>query len=141
MIIGIVFGFATEAVAVVAGNLAIAGRGIDVQLGGGDTALLLVGGAAVGTLWAVIGLGVGAIVRNQVATVVGLAAWLLFVESLLVAYVPEVGRLAPGAAGAAIMGQDRANLLSPAVGAVLLAAYALAAVVRGHVAVVRRDVA
>jgi ABC-type transport system involved in multi-copper enzyme maturation permease subunit len=140
MLTGLVYGFVTEAVAVAAGSIALAGRGIDIKLDGGDVALLLAGGAAVGMLWALIGLGVGAVTRNQVVTLVGLAVWLLFVENLLVVYVPDVGRLAPGAAGAATVGQDRDTLLAPAAGVLLLAAYAAAALARGWRTTLRRDV-
>jgi ABC-type transport system involved in multi-copper enzyme maturation permease subunit len=140
LLTGLVYGFVVEAVALAAGSIALAGRGIDIQLGGGDIALLLVGGAAVGMLWALVGLGVGAIARSQVVTLVGLAGWLLFVENLLVAYVPDVGRLAPGAAGIAITGQDPDTLLAPAVGAVVLAAYAAASIASGWRATLRRDV-
>lgn len=61
----------------------------------------------------------------------GITAWLLFVEDLLVgdiAGVGDVGRLLPGAAAKAVSGQDPATLLAPAVGLVLLALYAVAAV-------------
>jgi hypothetical protein len=34
-------------------------------------------------LWAAIGVGVGAVVRHQVPTVVGICAWLLFFDCLL----------------------------------------------------------
>ena len=118
-------------------------RGIDNALGGGDYALLLVGSAPAAALWAAIGVGVGAVVRQQVPTVVGISAWLLFVEGLLVgdvAGVADVGRFAPGAAAAAITGQDPDTLLAPAFGLVLLAVYAAAAAVAGSLATVRRDV-
>jgi ABC-type transport system involved in multi-copper enzyme maturation permease subunit len=140
MLSGVLFGLLTECVAVGAGSAALSARGIDNLLSGGDVALLLAGGAFAGALWAVVGLGVGAVVRTQVATLVGLFVWLLFVENLLVAYIPGVGRLAPGAAGLAILGQDRATLLAPAAGALLLAAYAAAAAAVGWVLTNRRDV-
>jgi ABC-2 type transport system permease protein len=92
-------------------------------------------------LWAVAGLGVGALVRNQVAALVGLCAWLLFVESLLVGNVPDAGRFAPGAAAAAIAGKDPGDLLAPGVGALLLAVYAVAAIAAGRRAIERRDIA
>jgi ABC-2 type transport system permease protein len=110
----------------------------------GDYALLVAGGAAATALWAAIGVGVGAVVRNQVPTLVGLCAWLLFVENLLVgdvAGVGGVGKLLPGAAGKAISGQDPDMLLAPAVGLVLLALYAAAAAAAGSLATSRRDVA
>jgi hypothetical protein len=82
-------------------------------------------------------------VCRQVPTVVGLCAWLLFAEGLLIgdlSGVGEVGRLAPGAAAAAVTGQDPDTLLAPAAGLVLLALYAAAAAVAGSVATTRRDV-
>jgi hypothetical protein len=95
-------------------------------------------------MWAAIGVGVGAVVRQQVPTVVGLSAWLLFVEGLLVgdvAGVGDVGRFAPGAAAAAITGQDPESLLAPAVGLLLLAVYAAVAAAAGSLLTARRDVA
>lgn len=68
-------------------------------------------------LCAAIGVGVGAVIRNQVPVLVGICAWLLFVENLLVGDiggVGNIGRLLPGAAGKAISGQDPDTLLAPA---------------------------
>jgi ABC-2 type transport system permease protein len=143
-LIGVGFGLAAAAVAAAAGTAALRVRGIDVQLDSGDYALLLAGSAAAAALWAAIGVGIGAVVRHQVPTVVGISAWLLFVEGLLVGDVTgvgEVGRFAPGAAAAAISGQDPDSLLAPAVGLVLLAVYAAAAALAGSLATDRRDVA
>jgi hypothetical protein len=142
-LLGAGFGLAASALAVGVGAAALRARGIDNALGGGDYSLLLVGSAPAAALWAAIGVGVGAVVRQQVPTVVGISAWLLFVEGLLVgdvAGVADVGRFAPGAAAAAITGQDPDTLLAPAFGLVLLAVYAAAAAVAGSLATVRRDV-
>jgi ABC-type transport system involved in multi-copper enzyme maturation permease subunit len=143
MLIGAGFGLAAGAVAVGVGTVALGVRGIDVELDGGDYALLLAGGAPAAALWGAIGVGLGALVRNQVPTLVGICAWLLFVEGLLVgdvAGVGDVGRFAPGAASAAITGQDPDTLLAPAFGLVLLALYAVAAALAGSLATSRRDV-
>lgn len=142
-LIGAGFGLAAGAVAAGAGTAALGVRGIEVQLDGGDYALLVAGGVASAALWAAIGVGLGAVVRNQVPTLVGILAWLLFVEGLLVgdvAGVSDVGRFAPGAAGEAISGLDPDRLLAPAVGLVLLALYAAAAAAAGWLATSRRDV-
>jgi len=143
-LIGGAFGFAACALAAGVGTAALRARGIDIQLSAGDYALLVAGGTAAGALWATIGVGLGAIVRNQVPTLIGICAWLLFVEGLLVGDVTgvgEVGRFSPGAAAAAVTGQDPQTLLAPAVGLVLLAVYAAAAAVAGSLATARRDVA
>jgi ABC-2 type transport system permease protein len=142
-LIGAGLGLAASALASGAGTAALRMRGIDVQLSGGDYVLLLAGSAAAGALWAAIGVGVGAVVRNQVPTVVGITAWLLFIEELLVGDltgVDEVGRFGPGAAAAAITGQDPDTLVAPAAGLLLLTLYAAAAGVAGSLATVRRDV-
>ena len=143
MLIGAGFGLVAGAVAAGVGTAALRARGIDVRLDAGDYALLIAGGTAATALWAAIGVGVGAVVRNQVPALVGLCAWLLFFENLLVgdvAGVGGVGRLLPGAAGKAISGQDPDTLVAPAVGLLLLALYAVAAGVAGALATSRRDV-
>jgi ABC-2 type transport system permease protein len=143
MLIGTGFGLAAGAVAAGVGTAALRSRGIDVRLDAGDYALLITGGAAATALWAAIGVGVGAMVRNQVPALVGICAWLLFVENLLVGDiggVGNVGRLLPGAAGKAISGQDPNTLLAPGAGLVLLALYAAAVAVAGSLATSRRDV-
>jgi ABC-type transport system involved in multi-copper enzyme maturation permease subunit len=138
---GFVFGLMATAVAAAAGTVALAARGVTIQLDAGDYALLLVGGGAAAAMWAVIGLGLGAIVRNQVATVVGLFVWLLFIENLLVDSVPGVSRYAPGVLGQAITGQQTGALHTPALAALLLTLYAAAAAAAGWLATTRRDVA
>jgi hypothetical protein len=143
MLIGAGFGLAACALAAGGGTAMLRVRGIDVQLDGVDYALLVVGGTAAAALWAAIGVGVGALVRNQVPTLIGICAWLLFLEGLLVGDVAglgDVGRFLPGAAAAAISGQDPGTLLAPLVGLVLLAAYAAAAALAGSLATSRRDV-
>ncbi len=142
-LIGAGFGLAAGALAAGVGTAALRLRGIEVRLDSGDYALLIAGGAIAGALWAAIGVGVGALVRNQVAAMVGICAWLLFVEGLLVgdvADVAEVGRFAPGAAGEAISGQNQDTLLAPALALVVLTLYAVAAAVAGSLATSRRDV-
>jgi ABC-2 type transport system permease protein len=57
------------------------------------------GTVVMSALWAALGVGLGAVVRNQVLAIVGLFAWVFVVEILLFQYLPGVGRYAPGAAG------------------------------------------
>jgi ABC-2 type transport system permease protein len=142
-LVGSGFGLVAGAVATIAGTAALRAREIDVQLEQGDYVLLVVGSAAAAALWAAIGVGVGALVRNQVPTLIGICAWLLFVEGLLagdVGILGDVGRFLPGAAASAISGQDPNALLAPAIGFALLASYAVATALTGALAISRRDV-
>jgi ABC-2 type transport system permease protein len=139
-LVGIVFGFVAVGVAVAVGSAALAARGIPITLDGGDYALMPAGGIAAAALWAAIGLGLGALLRNQVATLVAIFLWLFFVENLLIDFVPGAGRFAPGAAAAAITGLDRDTLLAPVFGALLLAVYAVTIAAAGSIATLRRDV-
>jgi ABC-2 type transport system permease protein len=144
LLVGADFGLAGSGLAAGVGSALLRARGIENGLDSGDYALLLVGGAIAGGLWAAIGVGVGAVVRNQVPALIGICAWLLFVESLLVegnSSVIEIGRFGPGAAAAAITGQGAGTLLAPAIGLLVLVLYAAAAALAGWLATSRRDIA
>ena len=144
VLIGTGFGLLAGALAAGVATVALRARGVHITLDTGDYALLIGGSAAAGGLWAAIGVGLGALIRNQVPTLIGICAWLLFVEGLLVgdvADVTKIGRFGPGAAAAAITGQDPGTLVAPALGAVLLVVYATAVTFVGLLATTRRDVA
>ena len=52
-------------------------------------------GSPASALWGAIGVGVGAIIHNQVGAVITLLAWGLVVDHLLFGLVPSVGRFVP----------------------------------------------
>jgi ABC-type transport system involved in multi-copper enzyme maturation permease subunit len=142
-LIGAAYGLAACLLAAGIGTAVLRTRGYDVRLDAEDYLLFLVGGTVGVALWAAIGVGVGALVRNQVPALVGLCAWLLFVEGLLlgdVADIDAVGRFAPGAAAAALSGQDPDRLLAPAIGVIVLAVYAVVTAAAGSLVTSRRDV-
>jgi len=136
---GIVFGLLAEGLMAGDAGVAFAARGISNQLTGGDYLQVLAGGAAAAALWAAIGAGVGALVRNQVGALVGLCAWMFLVESVSEGFVPGAARLMPGGAGLALAGNN--DELSAAVAVLLLVLYAAAVSAAGWVATMRRDVA
>jgi ABC-2 type transport system permease protein len=141
LIAGFVVGALATGATAGLGSLALTGRGLTPQLGAADYALLIMGGGVATALWAVVGLGVGAVVRAQVPTIVALFAWLLFVENLL-GDLPSVHRFVPGALAQALAGQQRAGTLhTPVLAALLLACYAALAITAGITATTRRDFA
>ncbi|MGI8715956.1 MAG: ABC transporter permease [Solirubrobacteraceae bacterium] len=142
---GIAVGLAAEALTAGVEAAGFAVRGIHITISGGDYVQLLAGGAAAAALFAAIGVGVGAIIRNQIGTVVGLCVWLLLIETTLIGNVPSAGKFAPGASAGALAGaiqtQTATNLLTPALGALLLVAYAAACGAAGALVTARRDIA
>jgi ABC-2 type transport system permease protein len=143
-IAGVCFGVLGSGLALAVGVAMIRARGYDVLLDAGDVRRLLLGTVVTSALWAALGVGLGALVRNQVFAIVGLFVWVFVVEILVFQYLPGVGRFAPGAAGTALTGHtagdSSAHLLSAPVGGLVLAAYAAAFVVVGAVVTGRRDV-
>jgi ABC-2 type transport system permease protein len=144
MLVGVGVGLVAEALTAGAEAAGLAARGVHIQLGSGDYAQLLAGGALAAAFFAAIGVGLGAMVRNQVAAVVGLCVWLLFVEPLLLGDVPSAAKHAleasAGAIAGAIQSQIADTLIAPALGVVLLAAYATLAGLAGALLITRRDV-
>jgi ABC-type transport system involved in multi-copper enzyme maturation permease subunit len=137
---GLVLGVLAGLYAAGISAIALTGRGIDLAISTSDVVELVAGSAAAAALWAAIGVGIGAVVRSQVPTLVALTTWLLLVESLLVENVSGVGRFAPGATGQALSGQSPGTLLASGWAAALLLAYAAGAVAIGCWATVRRDI-
>jgi ABC-2 type transport system permease protein len=139
-LVGTVFGLIAVGVAVGVGSAALSARGIPITLDSSDYMLMLAGGIAAAAMWAPLGLGIGALLRNQVATLVAIFVWLFFIENLLIDFIPDAGRFAPGAAAAAMTGLDPETLLAPALGGLLLALYSATSIALGTLATLRRDV-
>jgi ABC-2 family transporter protein len=139
---GIALALATLAVTAAAGAGWLAAKGLtpsllDARLG------RVVGVALLGAgLCGLVGVGVGALVRNQVAALVGTLVWVLLVEGLLLSLLnaPSLGKWLPSAAAAAAITSPGGDHLSRLGGTLLLAAYGLALALIGTRLVVRRDI-
>jgi ABC-2 type transport system permease protein len=137
---GLVFGLIGEGLVFGIGYGILAGRGIAVSLSGGDITLLVLGTLAGVALWGAIGVGLGAILRNQVGAVIALLAWGFVVENLLFGFVPAVGRFAPVHAQNGLIGLTTKHLLAPAAGGAVLIAWTVALALLGLALTTRRDV-
>lgn len=135
---GLVYGLLAEGLMAAFAVIAFSVRGIPNELTTGDYTRILLGGTAAAALWAILGVGVGALVRNQVATLVGLCAWMFLVESVSEGFVPGAAKLMPGGAGLSLAGNE--HKLSLGVAAALLIAYTAAAAAAGWITTLRRDV-
>ena len=154
-VMGVLYAVLAIVAAVGPGAALLAAFGVDAQLGRGDTWALIGRMAIAFVLWVFVGIGVGTLVRNQIAAVVGVLAFTQFVEPILrtvgafVDGVSDVTRLLPGAASdtlvgesiyASLGGQSGAASLPWWVGGLLLLGYAAVFLVAGWLTSWRRDV-
>jgi ABC-2 type transport system permease protein len=123
--VGALFGLITEALAFGTGMLIISLRGADVALSTRELVAVAAGSVAVTALMAALGVGFGAIVRNQVLAVIGLVVWFMMVENIVVSVWPGVGKYFPLAAGDALTGIGADELLSAPRGGLVLLGYVI----------------
>lgn len=95
-------------------------------------------------LYAVLGVGFGALVTNQIAAIVIALLWVLLIESLIVALKPQIGEWLPGGAAAAVLSTPdselAAQLLPPWAGVLVLLGYAALFGVLASATTLRRDI-
>jgi ABC-2 type transport system permease protein len=112
VIVSAVIGALAFGGSLVAGALLLPGQGFDLGLSTGEVIKDTVSGAAVAALYGVMGLGVGALIRNQTGAIIVLLITLFFVDplagSLISDYDPySLGAVLSSATGAP--GQGPAN--------------------------------
>jgi ABC-2 type transport system permease protein len=108
-----------------------------------DTALLAMTGRSmlVAACWALLGVGVGAAVRNQTVAVLVPLVWFLLIETLIPAYgLAMLVPWSPGGATIALFGGRFAGVLPAWAALLLLVGYALALLVPGGRVIARRDI-
>ncbi|WP_448002255.1 ABC transporter permease [Agromyces bauzanensis] len=155
LVVGAGLGVAAFATSVGAGAAALAAFDLETGLDQSDTWALVGRGVLAMALWGAIGVGLGALVPNQVAAIVIVIAFTQFVEPILrlVASFSEVtagiGTFLPGAASDALVGASIYNMMpmgssSPPLewwqGGLVLLGIAVVATVIGGATTWRRDV-
>jgi hypothetical protein len=129
--VGLTAGVVVSATCVALAVLLYRTEAASFPYGDADVWLSLGGALLYTTLFAVLGVAIGSLARNQTLAVSGALAWLAVVEHTLVGLVPDIGRWLPAAAGQAIVRTPLGDLLSPLGGAAVLALYTAAFVVGG----------
>ncbi|WP_167140282.1 ABC transporter permease [Diaminobutyricimonas sp. TR449] len=150
------FGVAAFAAAIAVGAPLLGIGDVDPALDETETWLLVARGILAMALWGVIGVGLGALVPNQVAVIVIVLAFTQFVEPILRSaaafwdWAALVGQYLPGSASDALVGSSFFAALStggqdvPTLewwqGGLVLAGIAVVATLVGHVTTWKRDV-
>ncbi len=109
----------------------------------GDNLATLASSFLVLVVFTIIGVGVGALLRNQVGAIVGALVYLFVVEGILsaVGAVRDIYKWLPGGAVQSITSDfETPGLLEPWQGGLLLLGYGLLAALLGTLLAVRRDV-
>jgi ABC-2 type transport system permease protein len=101
---------------------------------------LLAKGVAVSALSGAIGVGIGAIVRNQVAAVVGTLVYLLALEPVIGVISTRVAAFTIGGSQSALTAGPVEDALTPVAAGLVLAAWVLALAIVGAELEERRDV-
>ena len=118
-------------------------RGDAPSLTGDNLRVLTSSGLAL-VIYTVIGVGVGALLRNQVGAIVGSLVYLFVVEGIIVRAIPglrDIYKWLPGGALEALTATfEGPDLLEAWQGGLLLLGYGLVAAVLGTFLAVRRDV-
>lgn len=155
VVVGVLFGIIGIVASVGPAAGFVSGYGLDTQLTEPDTWALLARMLLAYVLWVLVGIGVGALVRNQVGAVVGVLVFTQFLEPVaraaasFVDGLSDVTRFLPGAASDTLVGAsvftasttgDTTETLEWWVGGAVLLAYAVVLLVLGHVTSWRRDV-
>ncbi|PZG02713.1 ABC transporter permease [Micromonospora deserti] len=144
-LVGIGYALACTAVVTAIAVPWLSARGIELSLTGNGLPATTAGGIIAIAFYAVIGVGLGALLREQVATVVGLLIYLFVLEPILTS-IPALdtwSRYLPGPADNALTGITLTNQesLQPWQGGLVLAAYGLTIAAAGTYLATRRDVA
>ncbi|HVF52474.1 MAG TPA: hypothetical protein VNC78_02595 [Actinomycetota bacterium] len=97
------------------------------------------GGIVAGTFWTVIGLGVGAVIRNQIIAIVGVVVWFMGFEDIIGSRLGDADWFLPGRAGLSLaLAPDGRALWN---GLTIVLVYAALTLALGAIAVHRKDVA
>jgi ABC-2 type transport system permease protein len=126
LIAGAAIGAATIAVTYAAGIPWLSARDAPLDLFGvGDYLELAVRNVALAALSGALGVGIGAIVRNQVAAVVGTLVYLFLLEPIVGVFSTEVAAYTMGGAQSALGPADLDDALDPVPAGLVLTGWAL----------------
>jgi ABC-type transport system involved in multi-copper enzyme maturation permease subunit len=143
-ITGIGYGIATIILAIAIALPWTSAKDIDLSLGSNGIPAVLIGVAAAVAVYSLLGVGLGALIRNQIAAIVGALVYLFIVEGLVgnLPTIRDYYKWFPGGANSALTGTFTPNvtLLEPYQGGLLLVAYGLVFAGLGTWLAMRRDV-
>lgn len=137
--VGLAFGLVALGVTFAVGLPGLAAEDSAVSYGGSLPPGVVLGSLVSAALFAAIGVGLAALLRDQSLALGAGLGWTLLVDSLVNGIEPAVGRFLPAGTVPSLVRSHTQEVLTPGVAAVVLLAYALAFVGAGALALRRRD--
>jgi len=131
LLMGIVFGLAAIGLSLGVGYAILAIRDIPLELGTGHVMWLVLGTPAMTAAWVALGVGLGAMIRNQVFAVIGLIVWAMVIDNLLRGLISSIGGYTPVGASAALVADPSDYVLAAAAGGLLMLGYVAAGFAAG----------
>jgi len=114
-------------------------RGAGISLGDELALRIAAGTLLANACFAAIGVGLGAVMREQVVALIVGVGWMLIVDGIVPGVLPAVGRFLPGGAQAAVLESQTDGMLVQELGALVLLGYVAAFAAAGTVLLRRRD--
>jgi ABC-2 type transport system permease protein len=147
LVVGLALGIVATGLDALIASAILGARDIPKEITGSEALKMVIGGIVANGLYAALGVGVGAIVRNQVGAIVGSLVYLFILENLLTIAKPlrdpvakyGFGGLGNGLTGTASPDADHPPLHQIPAG-LLLAAYCAVLLIIGCMLMRRRDV-
>ncbi len=147
LIVGLALGLVATGLSALIGSVILNARDIPNPLSGSDVTKMVIGGTVATALYAALGVGVGAVVRNQVGAVVGSLVYLFVLENLLTIAKPlrdPVAKYGFGGVGNGLTGSGDPTADHPPLdqlpAGLLLALYCAIFLVIGIVLMRKRDI-
>jgi ABC-2 type transport system permease protein len=139
--VGVISGILSAITALIVGMIWFAAKGYTLDPTDADVWQTLAGAALWMPLYAAIGVGLGAMVRNLASAIAIALAWIAFVEGIAINLLGDLGRWLPMASGMALDNVPQGKLLPQVTGGLMLVAYAILFAVVATLATMRSDVA
>jgi ABC-2 type transport system permease protein len=143
-VIGALEGVVGGAIAIITAAIWWGAKGADFDLGNAGMWSTVLGGILANALYAAIGVGLGALMRNLTAAILVAVGWIAVVEGIVGQLIgSELAKWLPFTSGRALAlaaGFGNEGLLSRGAGGIVVAAYAIVFVVVAVFSTLKRDV-
>jgi ABC-type transport system involved in multi-copper enzyme maturation permease subunit len=140
---GLLFGLVTSGVAIGTGLAFVAAKGYPVALGGATIARFAAGAVLGAGLLAAVGVGIGSLIRSQLAAIMTVLAWGIVVEQLIGGLFSSITRYLPFRAATSLTGAELGGGAHPlpfAAAAALVAGVAVLLSAVASRATIRQDI-